>query len=102
MDTILDIVIILALKLIILIGFILLIKYWLKKKKNIIPIFLYWILGFFFVLVLSSQITEWFLMQFYYDKNSLVRNADNTGTLAAIIGLITYIYIGARYIKRKK
>ena len=102
MNTIFDIIIILIFKLILLIGFVLSIKYWLKKKNNIIPVFLYWILGLFFVLNLSSQIAEWFLMQFYYNENSLVRNVDSTGSLAAIIGLITYVFIGAKYIKRKK
>jgi uncharacterized membrane protein len=102
MNVIFDVIIILVLKLILLIGFVLLIKYWLKKKNNIIPIFLYWILGLFFVFTLSSQIIEWFLMQFYYNENSLVRSAESTGSLAAIIGLITYIFIGAKYIKRKK
>ena len=33
-------------------------------------------------------------MQFYYNENSLVRSAESTGSLAAIIGLTTYILIG--------
>ena len=94
MNQILDVIIILGLKLILLIGFVLSIKFWLKKKNNIVPIILYWILGLFFVFMMSHQIAEWFLMQFYYVENHLTRDADSIGSLSAIIGLVVYIFIG--------
>lgn len=102
MNQILDVIIILGLKLILLIGFVLSIKFWLKKKNNIVPIILYWILGLFFVFMMSHQIAEWFLMQFYYVENHLTRDADSIGSLSAIIGLVVYIFIGVKYFKRKK
>jgi uncharacterized membrane protein len=101
MNQILDVIIILALKLILLIGFVLSMKFWLKKKNNIAPIILYWILGLFFVFMMSSQIAEWFLMQFYYVENHLTRDADSIGSISALIGIAVYIFIGVKYFKKK-
>jgi hypothetical protein len=97
-----DIIIIIGFKLILIFGFIFLLKLWLKKKENIIPIILYWVLGLFFVFVMSFQIAEWFLMQTYYIENHLTRDADSIGAISALIGLAVYIFIGVKYFKRKK
>ena len=102
MNQILDVVLILGIKLILLVGFILLVKLWLKKKNNLTPVITYWILGLFFVLMMSSHIAEWFLMQFYYIENHLTRDKDSIGSLSTIIGLVIYIFIGVKYFKRKK
>lgn len=102
MNQLFDLLLILGIKLILLVGFILLVKFWLKKKNNLSPILVYWILGLFFVLLLSFQITEWFLMQFYYIENHLIRDKDSIGSLSAIISLVFYIFIGVQYFKRKK
>lgn len=102
MNQIFDVVLILVFKLILLVGFVLSMKYWLKKKNNLTPIILYWILGLFFVFMMTFQIAEWFLMQFYYIENHLTRDADSIGALSAIIGLAVYIFIGVKYFKRKK
>jgi hypothetical protein len=52
MNLTLDVLIILVLKLLLIIGFIAGIKFWVKKnnEKNYIPIIVYWVLGLFFVL----------------------------------------------------
>jgi uncharacterized membrane protein len=97
-----DIIIIIGFKLILIFGFIFLLKFWIKKKETIIPIILYWVLGLFFVFMMSFQIAEWFLMQTYYIENHLTRDADSIGSISAIIGLIIYIFIGVKYFKRKK
>lgn len=101
MNQIFDLTLILALKLILIIGFIVLMKFWLKKQHNIAPIIIYWTLGLFFVLMLSFQIAEWFLMEFYYVENHLTRDKDSVGSLSAIIGIAFYIFIGVKYFKKK-
>ncbi len=102
MNQSLDVILILGIKLVLLIGFILLVKLWLKKKNNFIPVITYWILGFFFVFMMSHQIAEWLLMQFYYIENHLTRDKDSIGSISAIIGLVIYIFVGVKYFKRKK
>ena len=97
-----DVILILVVKLILIFGFIFLLKFWLKKKENFVPIILYWSLGLFFVFMMSSHIAEWFLMQTYYIENHLTRDADSIGSISSIIGLVFYIFIGVKYFKRKK
>ncbi|MDB9837190.1 hypothetical protein OAC51_09885, partial [Flavobacteriaceae bacterium] len=99
---VIDIILILGFKLILIFGFIYLLKFWLKKKQNVVPIILYWVLGLFFVFMLSFHIFEWILMQTYYIENHLTRDADSIGSISAMIGLIFYIFIGVKYFKRKK
>lgn len=97
-----DIIFILGFKLILIFVFIYLLKFWLKKKQNVIPIIIYWVLGLFFVFMLSFHIVEWILMQTYYIENHLTRDAESIGSISAIIGLAIYIFIGIKYFKRKK
>jgi hypothetical protein len=102
MNQFMDIVLISGFKLIVLIGFVLLIKSWIRKNKNITPVLVYWILGLYFVLIMSSQIAELYLMQFYYTQNHLTSDADSISSISSMIGLIIYILIGVKYIRGKK
>lgn len=95
-------ILIFVIKLILLIGFILLVRIWLKKKKNLPPIITYWIFGLLFVFMMSSNIVQWLLMQFYYKENHLTRDKDSIGSISAIIGIVIYIFVGIKYFNRKK
>lgn len=96
------ILIILALKILLIMGFIAAIKFWIKKNngKNNIPMTVYWFLGIFFVLVLSTHIFEFIRGSFTYSPESLL-NAENSGSsLSLILGIAVYLYVGFKYLKR--
>ena len=88
-----DTLIILIAKLILLIGFIYSLKYWYVKKKSIIPIILYWLLGLVFVLLISFTIFEWLFI-------SALPN-DELGPLAAICGILFYVLVGIKNFRNK-
>lgn len=88
-----DTLIILIAKLILLIGFIYSLKYWLNKTKSIIPIILYWLLGLVFVLLISFTIFDWLLI-------SALPN-DELGSLAAICGILFYVYVGLKKFRKQ-
>lgn len=101
MNEILSTLLILTLKLILLVGFVYLIKLWLRKKNNIQPILAYWVLGLFFVLMQAHQISNWILFWTFHDENSLIWDLSSINTLSAIIGIVIYVIIGVKYFKKK-
>ena len=102
MNSFFDIFLILGLKIILIIGFVYLIKIWLKKKNNILPIIIYWILGLFFVFYQSFDMLNFILLKTYYAENSLTRDRNSIDTISSVLALILYIIIGIKYFKRKK
>jgi hypothetical protein len=102
MNQIIDILLILILKLLLLIGFLVAIKFWIKKTMNSIPFIIYWILGLFFVLMLSFQIFQYVLTSFSFPKNSMLGDESMIGSLCSILSILLYLFIGLKYLKRKK
>lgn len=97
-----DILIIVSLKILLIIGFIAAIKVWLKRVNNYIPMTIYWVIGIFFVLILSSHIFEVILLPLSNPKNSLLSDKDSVSTLSFILGLAFYLFTGLKYLRRKK
>jgi RsiW-degrading membrane proteinase PrsW (M82 family) len=98
----LDVLIILIVKLLLIVGFIAAIKFWLKKnkKKNNIPMIIYWVLGVFFVLILSTHIFEFIRGSFSYSPESLLNEENSGSSLSLIVGFSLYLYVGLKYLKR--
>jgi len=96
-----DFWIILIVKLLLLMGFIAGIKFWIKKNKgkNNIPMIIYWILGIFFVLALSSHFFEAALLTITLNPNSSFLEKESIKPLSFLFGLIFYIIIGVKYLK---
>ncbi len=101
MNTISEVLLILSLKLILIVGFILLIKFWFKKKESGLPVITYWVFGFFLVWVLTAQILNWLLMEIFYIVTQKLSSDYPIASIGSIIGLIIYILIGNKYFKRK-
>ncbi|SFD43315.1 hypothetical protein [Algibacter pectinivorans] len=89
----LDTTIILIAKLVLLIGFIYALKYWYDKKKSIIPVILYWVLGLFFVLLISSTIFDWLIIS--------AMNTEEYGALSVIFAIVFYVYVGLNKFRNK-
>jgi len=102
MNQINDILFILTFQIILPIGFISLIKFWLRKKNNIYPIITYWVLGLFFVLLMYSMLFNWILNSTIYEEGSLLRDKDSLNSFASLLAIITYIFIGVTYFKKQK
>ncbi len=96
MNVFYDTLILLTLKLGVMIGFIFLIKLWIKKTKNIAPIIIYAVLGIFFVLMMSQHIFEYFLTILFFNGN----NIEMIKTTGVILGLIFYILVYLKYLKK--
>lgn len=101
MNQIYDSLIILTFQVILLIGFIKINKFWLKKSNNIYPIITYWVLGLFFVFLMSSNLYNWILNSTIYEEGSLLRDKDSLNSFASLLAIITYIYIGVTYFKKQ-
>lgn len=101
MNQLYDILLILTFQIILLIGFIYLIKFWFKKKMNIFPIITYWVLGLFFVLLMSFNIFDWVLKSTFYSENSLLGDEDSLGSISSLLAIGFYIYIGTKYFRKK-
>ena len=101
MNQLYDIALIISFKLILLVGFVLSVKFWLKKKNNLPPVIVYWVLGIFFVFMMSYTVLDWFFMQFYYIENHLSRNESSVGSLSGLIAITIYIFIGVKFFRRK-
>jgi hypothetical protein len=97
-----DILIIIFFKLIILLGFVFLLKFWLKKTNKIIPIIIYWVLGTFLVFVFTTDILRFLLVLTIYNNDSLLTDMSSLGSLSSLLGLTIYIFVGLKYFKRKK
>ena len=97
-----DFWIILIVKLLFIIGFISGIKFWIKKNegKSNIPMIVYWILGIFFVLALSSHIFEAALFSVLLNPDNVVLEKESLSAFGTLFGLIFYILIGAKYLKK--
>lgn len=102
MNQIYDTLLILSLKLFLIIGFIALIKFWIKKTNNSFPIITYWVFGLFFVLMLSFQVFEWIRISYSYQADSQLSDKNSDSPLSAILGIAFYLYIGLKYLKRGK
>jgi len=102
MNQTLDFWIILIVKLLLLIGFIAVIKFWIRKNKgkNMIPMIVYWILGIFFVLVISFQVFEAALLSIPINPENVILGKESLKPLSTLLGLIFYIYIGVKYLKK--
>lgn len=96
MNVFYDTLILLTLKLGVMIGFIFLIKLWIKKTKNIAPIIIYAVLGLFFVLMMSQHIFEYFLTILFFNGN----NIEMIKTTGVLLGLIFYILVYQKYLKK--
>lgn len=102
MNQTLDVLIILILKLVLIISFIAAIKFWVKKNngKNYIPMIVYWVLGLFFVLMLSIHIFEFIRGSFTYSPESLLNEENSGSSLSFILGFALFLYVGLKYLKR--
>jgi len=99
-----DFLIILTVKFLLLIGFITLIKFWIKKnkKKNSTPMIVYWVLGIFFVLMLSSHIFEALLYLIPLNERNSTLDRESLSSLGYLLGLIFYVLIGIKYLKNSR
>lgn len=102
MNQIIDTLLMLTVKLLLLIGFIAGIKFWMKKTINSVPLIIYWVFGLFFVLILSFSIFQWGLISLSFPKNSLLGDESMLGSLCSILSIALYLFIGLKYLKRKK
>ncbi len=59
----------------------------------------YWILGIFFVLMLSSHVFEAALISITLGENSAL-DKESLSSFGYLLGLIFYILIGVKYLKR--
>jgi len=102
-DQILDVLLFIIVKLLLIVGFIALVKFSIRKnpRKDNIPMIVYWILGLFFVLMQSYGIFRTALTLVLYDPNNTVLDLDGLNSLGAILGIIFYIYIGRNYLKKE-
>jgi len=102
MNQTIDFWIILIVKLLLLIGFIAGIKFWIKKNKgkNNFPMILYWILGIFFVLALSSHVFEAALFSILLKPDNVVLDKESLSSIGTLFGLIFYILVGVKYLKK--
>lgn len=102
MNQTIDFWIILFVKLLLLVGFISGIKFWInrnKEKKNI-PMIVYWILGLFFVLILSSHIFEATLFSIFLNPENISSIKESLSSYGILLGLLFYIFIGVKYLKK--
>lgn len=99
-----DILLAVSLKLILLIGFIAGIKFWIKKNinKNNGPMIIYWIFGILFVFSFSAQIIRWLFSSFSYPTDSILSDETSIGVASTLIGFGFFLLIGLKYLKRGK
>ena len=97
-----DILILIIFKLILIIGFTYLLTKWKAKSGKKLPSIIYWILGLFFVFVMSFNIIEWLLNFFFYKEGSLLADKSSLNSLSALIGLVVYFIIGIKYFSKRK
>jgi len=102
MTAFLDIMLLLIVKVILIVAFIFLLKKWLSKTKSIIPIVLYWLLGFVFALLIPFTIIEWFLNMFFLNENHVLLNHNSLATISSLLSFLFYILIGLKLFTRNR
>ena len=95
-----DSLIILLFKIIIMFGFVFSLNFWLRKTNSIFPVIIYWVLGVPFVLVVSFGMFQWFYTILLLN-DGLFRQ-ENLGSMASLTSLAFYIFLGIKFLKRKK
>lgn len=95
-----DTLIVVFVKLLILVGFVAAIKYWIKKNSSVFPLVTYWILGLGLVLLMGFTIFQWCFTILPFPEESLL-GTENVGPLSAILGVSLYLVIGLKYLKRR-
>jgi len=101
MENIYDILLVLGLKIIVIIIFVYLLRKWFKKTHKVIPIILYWVLGLFFILVLSFTIFDWLYNSFFYKEGDLLRSRQSLQSWASLTSIVIYIIIGLKFFRKK-
>lgn len=97
-----DIVIISIIKIILIVGFIYLIKLWHKRKQGAAPKWTYWLLGLFFIFIQFDYLITVILMTTIYDSTNMLTDSDSIGSMSALMSLIIYFYLGLTIFKKKK
>lgn len=92
MDGTEDTLIILITKLVLMIGFIYSLSYWFNKSFSIIPVIIYWLFGLVFVLLISSTLFDWLIV------NAI--NSNEYGALSAILAIVFYIGVGLKKFRK--
>lgn len=102
MNQIIDFWIIFILKLLLIIGFISGIKFWIKSKdvRSSIPMTIYWIFGLFFVFALSIHIIEAILFAIFLKSANASVDRNFLSSIGSLFGLVFYIYVGVKYLKK--
>lgn len=100
MSEILSLILILTFKILLIIGFVYLVNRWFSKEYSKLPVYIYWILGLFFVWMLSSHIFLWFSESFLLDNDDMLTDKNSVNSISVILGLLVYIYLGRKYFKK--
>tara|TARA_B100001287_G_scaffold197675_1_gene167265 strand:- start:204 stop:512 length:309 start_codon:yes stop_codon:yes gene_type:complete len=67
--------------------------FWLKKRRTKIKVIICWFIGFFLNLVQPFTIYDGIFKNFFLNDNG-VFNVRDYGSLASILAIITYIFMG--------
>jgi len=92
-NTLIDTLLILSVKLILMFGFIYLMKFWMKKRSGLFPKIIYAIFGIVFVLIISTTIFELFLHLISAPNYRLIPK-ESINSFSVLCGLGLYFYIG--------
>lgn len=95
-----DTILVLTTQVVLLIGFIFLLKFWYRKKQNIYPIITYWVLGLFFVLLMSFNLVLWVFNMTFQNENNLLDDQTRK-SISVVLAIGFYIYIGTKYLKKQ-
>jgi len=91
-----DIILIIVVKILAIVGFIALMKYFVKKTDSIVLKIAVWAFGFFFTLMMPFTLLEALVpIIISFD------NPDNIGAVAALASIIFYVWISMNIIKTK-
>lgn len=101
MTNVYEIVLSLTIKIIVLIGFIYITSFWFRKKKNIYPKIVFYILGLFFVVLNGGQVISTFLQILFPDKYGLTsRDVSSSLGLGGLIAFALYFWVGMKNFKK--
>ena len=111
-----DILLIIFTKSLTIVGFYYLMRFWVKKSKNIKPsqnaaIFFTWILGLFFTFMQPFTVLDGILRVLYDLKIGIFKNATEStpllnprslGSFSSLISIFFYIYINRRITRKEQ
>ncbi len=75
---------------------------WKIKAQNKAPIILFWVLGLYFIVVISSHIFAWLFELLFLDDSNMMTDSNSISSFGGIAAIALYFFLGIKYFKRTK